>query len=624
MSVDGDADFDGDDFGDIIDQNLFELAKKKNDEENFDWDNDDILEAQKEKKSRGTAFTRMIQAYQDLPPFWAMIVSLIYLTCFLLIFFLMDILFFVEDNKRANWRYWKSRLFENKGYPVFIWTIYFEIIFGSFFILRYFFIVFPNLLLKISDFLFGGISETFRHYTIDYIKYLHNYITFTVFMFVAAFSYGNVFVEKKDKSKHKYAGTVGRILYWGFVASLIWLVEKIFFQTFAMKFHKKAFDDRINKLKYSISVLEKFYKAYYNEDTNGTRSPKRRKFVNRLRNIVSRNNVATLIVRNTSDAKKLAKLIFEFLRPSDDTQFLVLNDFLPFFDNEGQAQRAFNIFDVDRNGDISKFEIKNIIISIYREKEDIEKSMRDSGLALRKLDGILKFIAFIVICLVGMAMLTNGYSTVMISLGTIWASTMFAFSGIITTVVENIIFLFISHPFDVGDKIQVGDNVMYVTEFGLISTVFRRTDGKRLYCPNKKISSQFIKNVRRSGTIVEDIDLEISLNTTKEQIDELKHRILEFLKKHKNDFQLRAEIALKSLHDVGHINLGIMIEHNINFQDTFKYNMRRNELLLTIQSLLNEIGISLYHENSYDVKLTCSNPKKLPIIAALSSNVPFN
>jgi len=149
-----------------------------------------------------------------------------------------------------------------------------------------------------------------------------------------------------------------------------------------MKFHKKAFDDRISKLKYSISVLEKFYKAYYNEDTNDTRSPKRRRFVSRLRNIVNRNNDATLIVRNTSDAKKLAKLIFEFLRPSDETQFLVLNDFLPFFDNDSQAQRAFNIFDVDRNGDISKFEIKNIIISIYREKEDIEKSMRDSGLAL--------------------------------------------------------------------------------------------------------------------------------------------------------------------------------------------------------------------------------------------------
>jgi len=241
------------------------------------------------------------------------------------------------------------------------------------------------------------------------------------------------------------------------------------------------------------------------------------------------------------------------------------------------------------------------------------------------LDGILKFLAIVIIGFFGMIMFIgqDQYTTIMISVGTVWASTMFAISGIITTIVENIIFLFISHPFDVGDKIQVGNDVMYVTEFGLISTVFKRTNGKKVYCPNKKISSQFIKNVRRSGTIVEDIDLEISLNTTTEQINELKRRILEFLKEHKNDFQLKAEIALKSLKDVGHINLGIMIEHNINFQDTYKYNVRRNELLLTIQSLLNDIGISLYHENSYDVQLTCSNPRKIPIIAALSSNVPF-
>jgi small-conductance mechanosensitive channel len=249
--------------------------------------------------------------------------------------------------------------------------------------------------------------------------------------------------------------------------------------------------------------------------------------------------------------------------------------------------------------------------------------MINSGLSLKKLDGILKFLAIIIIILIGMTMFNSGKNTVLISLGTVWASTMFAVSGIITTVVENIIFLFISHPFDVGDKIQVGSDVMYVTEFGLISTVFRRTDGKKLYCPNKSISSQFIKNVRRSGKIIEDYDLEVSLNTTKEQFDELKRRILEFLKEHKNNFQMKAEIAIKSLHDVGHINLGIMIEHNINFQDTFKYNMRRNEFLLTIQQLLNELGISLYHENSYDVKLTCSDPAKLPIIAALSSNVQF-
>ncbi|KAG4090927.1 hypothetical protein H8356DRAFT_1409351 [Neocallimastix lanati (nom. inval.)] len=258
MSIDGD--FEVDDFGDIIDQNLFKLAKKNNKKENFDWENDDIEENIKDRLAKGTA---MIRAYLDLSSLWSMVVSLIYLTCFIAIFFLLDL--------------------------------------------------------------------------------------------------------------------------------------------------------------------------FYIEDSNGTRSPKRKRFVNRLKNIVSKSySDAALIVRNSSDTKRLAKLIFEYLRPSDEAKFLTLNDFIPFFSNQDQAQRAFNIFDVDRNGDISKFEIINIIISIYKEKDDIEKSMRDSGLALKKLNLIMKFLSIIIIGLIGMAMLTEGYSIVMISLGTVWASTLFAISGIIT------------------------------------------------------------------------------------------------------------------------------------------------------------------------------------------------
>jgi len=138
----------------------------------------------------------MIRAYKDLPPFWSMIVSLIYLTCFLLIFFLMDLLFFVEDNKRANWRYWKSDLFGSKGYPVFIWAIYFEIIFGSYFILRYFFIVFPNILLKISDILFGGISEVYIYiyiYIFFFLFFLF-YIYIFFFFFFFFFFFWNIYI----------------------------------------------------------------------------------------------------------------------------------------------------------------------------------------------------------------------------------------------------------------------------------------------------------------------------------------------------------------------------------------------------------------------------------------------
>jgi len=55
-------------------------------------------------------------------------------------------------------------------------------------------------------------------------------------MFVAAVAYDNIFVEKSNKVKHKHAETIKTILFWGFIASLVWLVEKFFFQTFAVCF----------------------------------------------------------------------------------------------------------------------------------------------------------------------------------------------------------------------------------------------------------------------------------------------------------------------------------------------------------------------------------------------------
>jgi len=46
----------------------------------------------------------------------------------------------------------------------------------------------------------------------------------------------------------------------------------------------------------------------------------------------------------------------------------------------------------------------------------------------------------------------------MISVGTVWASTMFAISGIITTIVENIIFLFVRR-ININNFIKINLNI---------------------------------------------------------------------------------------------------------------------------------------------------------------------
>lgn len=43
---------------------------------------------------------------------------------------------------------------------------------------------------------------------------------------------------------------------------------------------------------------------------------------------------------------------------------------------------------------------------------------------------------------------------------------------------------FATHPFDVGDLVLIDTDWLFVKEFGLVSTVFRRVDGQELIAPN--------------------------------------------------------------------------------------------------------------------------------------------
>ena len=48
---------------------------------------------------------------------------------------------------------------------------------------------------------------------------------------------------------------------------------------------------------------------------------------------------------------------------------------------------------------------------------------------------------------------------------------------------------------------MIDDNVMFVKEFGLFSTTFRRVDGQEIVAPNSILaSSKLVHNVRRSGS----------------------------------------------------------------------------------------------------------------------------
>lgn len=103
---------------------------------------------------------------------------------------------------------------------------------------------------------------------------------------------------------------------------------------------------------------------------------------------------------STQQAKTLAKKIYHnLLGPDSNRDYIVEADLYPFFNTTHEAKHAFELFDTDGNGDISKRELRSGCIRIYRERKNLTRSMRDLSQATGKLD-VIGMIIFIIIWVV--------------------------------------------------------------------------------------------------------------------------------------------------------------------------------------------------------------------------------
>lgn len=100
----------------------------------------------------------------------------------------------------------------------------------------------------------------------------------------------------------------------------------------------------------------------------------------------------------------------------------------------------------------------------------------------------------------------------------------------------SIIFLFIKHPYDVGDRVKVDKEIFTVKEIRLLSTIFLASDNALVQAPNLVLNSSFIINFRRSPEMSEPFTFDVAYDTSFEQIEALRGRMIAFLSHQRRDY----------------------------------------------------------------------------------------
>ncbi|KKA29683.1 hypothetical protein TD95_001370 [Thielaviopsis punctulata] len=283
----------------------------------------------------------------------------------------------------------------------------------------------------------------------------------------------------------------------------------------------------------------------------------------------------------------------------EEERLVYLEDFKVIFEDEEEAEAAFSLFDKDMNGDISMEEFEGVCYEIHLEKKAIAASLKDLDSVINKLDRVLFAIILIISVLVFVSIISGSAAAALTSAGTTILGLSWLLQATTQEFLQSIIFVFVKHPFDVGDRVTVygnsgtlgrGDDY-YVTEISLWYTEFKKMEGHIVQAPNSILNTLFILNQRRSNALADVVSLQVRFGTTQIQIEKLKERMLNFVDLNRRDYQSRILTEMRTLDNMQSATLNFIFFHKSNFQNELLRLSRHNRFLTELMQQMCEVGI---------------------------------
>jgi small-conductance mechanosensitive channel len=405
------------------------------------------------------------------------------------------------------------------------------------------------------------------------------------------------------------------------------LFEKVLIQWIACKFHEKSYADRIASQKFAVKVLVTLYSKSRDipgrTDTLRThnavrnRDPTTRLIKQAIKGVrvaatsttmalgnvaseiagssVLQPNSPSAIIQVSLESPKKSRLLarrlfYSFVKP--EATSLLIGDIAGFFPNREDAEAAFALFDRDSNHDVTRDEVELACIDIRHEQLSIEHSMHDMDNAVGRLDNLL-----ISVYAIGAAGLTVAVAlqaqlvALLTGAGTLLLGATWLIGASLQEVLASIIFLCIKHPFDVGDRVNILKEYYTVKEIHLLSTIFLDSQGCFVQVPNVVLNTTYIQNLCRSSQMSESFSFDVDYGTTFEQLEELRDKMLTFLKTQKRDFFPTFDVAVVDFPNQEKLSLAADIKYKSNWQPTTLKTRRRNKWICALKAALADVKV---------------------------------
>ncbi|KAF2396146.1 hypothetical protein EJ06DRAFT_484109 [Trichodelitschia bisporula] len=453
--------------------------------------------------------------------------------------------------------------------------------------------------------------------------------------------------DPKARTLKDWQTVLRQLLAAALVCTLILLAERFLIQLISINYHRKQFDQRVKENKHQVFLLGLLYDAsrsifpsYCNEfaaedyiiddalnisslkkkgesdKPSGTATPMRLlhnvgrfgdKAMSMFGNVASEitgkkvfqtnsaHNIVVEALERTRACEALARRLWmSFVVEGRDS--LYQDDIMEVLgpDRRVEAEECFASLDRDGNGDISLDEMILTVTEIGRTRKSIANSMHDVDAAIKVLDGLLATVVFIIAIFIFVAFLNKSFTTTLATAGTALLSMSFVFAVTCQEVLGSCIFLFVKHPYDIGDRVDLSNDQLTVEKISLLYTVFKRVqNGRMVQIPNIVLNTLWIENVSRSKAMREQISIFANFDTSFDDVKALKAEMQAFVldKENSRDFQPEIEVEVVGIAELNKLELRIEIRHKSNWSNEAVRANRRSKFMCALVLALRKVPI---------------------------------
>ncbi|XP_050364878.1 mechanosensitive ion channel protein 10-like [Argentina anserina] len=417
------------------------------------------------------------------------------------------------------------------------------------------------------------------------------------------------------------------------IGAFLWLLKTLFVKIISSKFHVIWYFDRIQESlfhQYVLSVISGpplMKEAYKLSQSSGKLSFRGTKeadaegkekevvdmakvkehgaMMDFLVNIVTNSALSTVSQKMedlgdeegeneiTSEAEATAAAYDIFLNVArHGAKYIEKEDLLRFM-TKGEVDVVWPFFDVAMTGQVDRKFLTDWVVKVYTARKALAHALADTKIVTAQVDNLVTSIVLIIIIVVSLLVVEVATTSFFVFLSSQLVLAAFAFGNTCKNVFESIMFLYVAHPYDVGDCIVFEGVPMIVEEMNIFTTVFLKlSNNEKVYYPNSVLSATSISNYSRSPDMKDVVEFSIAL-TPVEKITQLKEKVKEYIEGKPQYWYRKHNVAVIDIQDVDKLKMAVYCQHKMNFTDFEEKNLRRAELNFELLKILEELNITV-------------------------------